>query len=109
MKKSAEITKMDYKIIISIEAEKDTNEAYCYYESRQSGLGDRFLNELSQFYKKVKEHPKYYSFTSEKKITRSVALKTFPYRIIYEIEGEELYVYTVYHFRKNPDELNKIS
>jgi mRNA-degrading endonuclease RelE of RelBE toxin-antitoxin system len=107
MKRSAEIIKMDCNIIISIEAEKDTNEAYCYYESRKSGLGDRFLNELSQLYEKLKEHPNYYSFTSEKKTTRSVALKTFLYRIIYEIEGEELYVYAVYHFRKNPDELNK--
>ena len=70
---------MDYKVIISIEAEKDTNEAYCYYESRQPGLGDRFLNELSDFYKKLKEHPTYYSFTSQDKTTRSVALKTNPY------------------------------
>jgi len=98
---------MEYNIIISIEAEKDTNEAYCYYENRQSGLGDRFLNELSEFYKKLKEHPKYYSFTSQTKTTRSVVLKVFPYKIIYEIEGEELYVYAVYHFRKNPDHLSE--
>jgi hypothetical protein len=77
MKTSVEIIRMDYKIIISIEAERDTNEAYCYYESRRPGLGDRFLNELSDFYKKLKEHPKYYSFTSQNKATRSVALKTF--------------------------------
>ena len=107
MKTSVEIIRMDYKIIISIEAEKDTNEAYCYYESRQPGLGDRFLNELSDFYKKLKEHPTYYSFTSQDKTTRSVALKTYPYRIIYEIENDELNVYAVYHFRKNPGELNK--
>ena len=55
MKRSAEIIKMDCNIIISIEGEKDTNEAYCYYESRKSGLGDRFLNELSQLYEKLKE------------------------------------------------------
>jgi toxin ParE1/3/4 len=107
MKKSVEILKMDYKIIISIEAEKDTNEAYCYYESQQSGLGDRFLNELSQLYQKLKEHPPYYSFISENKTTRSVALKVFPYRIIYEVESDELYVYAVYHFGKNRDKLNK--
>jgi hypothetical protein len=98
---------MVYKIIISIGAEKDTNEAYCYYESQQAGLGERLLSELSQFYQKLKEHPTYYSFISRNKTTRSVALKTFPYRIVYEIQGDELYIYAVYHFGKSPNDLNK--
>ena len=67
MKKFVEIIRMDYNIIISIEAEKDTNVAYCYYESQQPGLGDRFLNELSLFYTRLKQHPQYYSFISGKK------------------------------------------
>lgn len=107
MKKFVEIIRMDYNIIISVEAEKDTNAAYCYYESRQTGLGERFLDELSRFYKKLLQHPKHYSFTSENKTARSVALKIFPYKIIYEIEGKELYVYAVYHFHQNPEDLIK--
>jgi mRNA-degrading endonuclease RelE of RelBE toxin-antitoxin system len=107
MKKFVEIIKMDYNIIISIEAQIDTNDAYCYYEGQQTGLGERFLNELSHFYKKLEQHPEYYSFTSEIKTTRSVALKIFPYKIIYEIEGDEIFVFAVYHFRNNPDELTK--
>lgn len=98
---------MDYNIIISIEAEKDTNAAYCYYENKQPGLGDRFLDELSLFYKRLRQHPQYYSFTSGKKTSRSISLKIFPYRIIYEIEGKELYIYAVYHFSQNSDELLK--
>jgi hypothetical protein len=98
---------MVYKIIISIAAEKDTNDAYCYYESQQSGLGDRFLKELESFYKKLKNHPTHYSFVSNSKITRSVALKIFPYRIIFETENDEVFVFAVYHFRKDPDQLFK--
>ena len=98
---------MDYNIIISIEAEKDTNAAYCYYENQQPGLGERFLSELSLFYDKLKQHPQYYSFTSENKTSRSVALKIFPYKIIYELEGKKLYVYAVYHFHQNPEDLSK--
>jgi len=107
MRKFVETIKMEYNIIISIEAEKDTNDAYCYYEDQQPGLGERFLNELSHFYNKLKQHPKYYSFTSENKTNRSVALKIFPYKIVYEIEDEKLYVFAVYHFRQNPDNLFK--
>ncbi len=47
MKKFVEIIKMDYKIIISIEAETDISEAYCYYEKEKPGLGDRFLKTSS--------------------------------------------------------------
>lgn len=98
---------MDYNIIISIEAEKDTSDAYNYYEDQHPGLGDRFLAELTQFYKKLEKHPTYYSFVSERKTIRSLSLKVFPFKIIYEIEGNELYVFAVYHFSKDPKELFK--
>ena len=42
MKKSGEIIRMDYKIIISTDAENDTNDAYIYYEDIQNGLGRAF-------------------------------------------------------------------
>ena len=107
MKKFAETIRMAYNIIISVEAQTDTNDAYCYYESQQTGLGERFLNEISHFYKKLEKHPEYYSFTSETKTIRSIALKIFPYKIIYEIDGDEVIVFAVYHFRNNPDQLYK--
>lgn len=107
MKKSGEIIRMDYKIIISVDAENDTNHAYIYYEDIQNGLGERFLSELVEFYQKIKDHPTYFSFVSKTQTIRSVALKIFPYKIVYEIDGDKIYVFAVYHFRKNPDELNK--
>jgi hypothetical protein len=73
-----------------------------YYEDQQSGLGDRFLNELLLFYDKLIYHPTYYSFVSEEKITRTLPLKVFPYKIIYEIEGDEVYVFAIHHFSQKP-------
>jgi mRNA-degrading endonuclease RelE of RelBE toxin-antitoxin system len=107
MRKLGEIIRMDYKIIISGDAENDTNDAYIYYEDIQTGLGDRFLSELVEFYQKIKSHPTYFSFVSENKTIRSVALKIFPYKIVYEIDDDKVYVFAVYHFHKNPGELNK--
>ena len=46
---------MDYSIIISIEAEKDTSDGYVYYEDQHPGLGDRFLAELTRFYQKLEK------------------------------------------------------
>ncbi len=101
MTRSAEIIKMVYKITVSIGAVNDTTEAYTFYENQQPGLGDRFLNELVEFYEKLKLHPTYYSFVSEEKTIRALALKIFPYRIIYEVEGDELYIFAIHHFRQN--------
>ncbi|HEY5407274.1 MAG TPA: type II toxin-antitoxin system RelE/ParE family toxin [Ginsengibacter sp.] len=98
---------MDYKIIISYEAEADISEAYCYYEKEKSGLGDRLLTELDLFYRKLRHHPTYYSFVDEEKKIRSLTLKVFPYKIIYEIAAEEVYVFAIHHFSRHDDHINK--
>ncbi len=107
MTRFAEITIMVYNIIVSTEAAKDISEAYTFYEDQQTGLGDRFLNELAHFFEKLKHHPTYYSFVSEAKTIRALALKKFPYKIIYEIDGDELYVFAIHHFSQNSDHFLK--
>ena len=107
MKRFAETTIMAYKIIISTGTLNDTNEAYAFYEDQQIELGDRFLKELFLFYEKLKHHPTYYSFVSEEKTIRALALKVFPYKIIYEIAGDEVYVFAIHHFSQNPDHFLK--
>ncbi|MEO6330002.1 MAG: hypothetical protein ABIO55_13785 [Ginsengibacter sp.] len=62
---------MAYKIIISAGALNDTNEAYAFYEHQQTELGERFLKELEQFYKKLKDHTTWYSFVSIERTIRS--------------------------------------
>jgi len=104
---SVEIIIMEYKIIISIGAVEDTSEAYAFYENQQRGLGDRFLNELTHFYKKLKQHPTWYSFISPEKTIRALALKIFPYKIIYELSAEEVYIFAIHHFSQNPDHFLK--
>ena len=98
---------MEYNIIISTGSVEDTSEAYAFYEDQQRGSGDRFLDELSHFSKKLKHHPTFYSFVSTEKTIRALALKTFPYKIIYEINGDEVYIFAIHHFRQNPDHFLK--
>ena len=105
---SVEITIiMEYNIIISIGAFEDTNDAFIFYEGQQKGLGDRFLDELAAFYKRLKYHPTYYSFVFTEKTIRALALKIFPYKILYEINGVEVYNICYHHFRQNPDHFLK--
>lgn len=95
---------MEYKIIISTAAENDTNESYIYYEQQQPGLGERFLEELTEFYNKLQLHPSHYSFVSGQSSIRALPLKIFPFKIIFQIESKEIYVFAIHHFRKHPDQ-----
>lgn len=99
MIRSAEIIIMEYNIIISTGAIEDPSEAYAFYEGRQRGLGDRIPEELTHFYKKLNHHPACYSFLSAEKTIRALALKIFPYKIIYEINVDEMYIFAIHHFR----------
>ena len=98
---------MEFKIIISIEAAADTEATYRYYEEQQADLGERFLNELIEYYEKLTLHPTHYSFVSADKTICALSLKIFPYKIIYQVEGIALYVYAIYHFSQHPDQFIK--
>ncbi len=73
-----EIIKMDYNIMISMEAQKDANAANCYYENQQTGSGDRFVDAVSLVHPGLKQHRPYYCFALENITTRPVVLRIFP-------------------------------
>lgn len=94
---------MNYKIIISAATLQDTFEAFNYYEKKENGLGIRFLAVLEQYYQKLKNNPSYYSYLLIEYNIRAVALKKFPYIIIYEIDGDQVNVFAVHNTYRNPD------
>jgi len=98
---------MAYKLIISPGATQDIFEAFEYYQKKEAGLGNRFLNELEDFYKKLKKNPTFYSFVSKEKSIRALSLKVFPYKIIYEINQNELYVFAIHHFSQSSNHFLK--
>jgi hypothetical protein len=70
---------------------------------RKTALGDRFLVELLERLNEISKHPKYYGFIDEQKIIRDIKLKSFPYLVVYEIEGESVIIYSVHCGYRNPD------
>ena len=95
---------MPYDLVIKQEAVEDATEAYIYYQEKQTGLGERFLNALKEAYEKLQYHPQHYSYIDEDpgKIFRDIKLYKFPYVIVYEISTNEVIVYAVYCCYKNP-------
>ena len=102
---------MSFTVIVKQEAHQDTVEAYNYYEEKQTGLGERFLDALQQRYKELAANPTFYSYIDEDplKILRDVKLEKFPFVVVYEITGNEVVVYAVHNTYKHPrNKLRKI-
>jgi ParE toxin of type II toxin-antitoxin system, parDE len=93
---------MAYRLIIRKAAAKDTAEAFDYYESRQPGLGNRFLAAVLERYNDISENPRYYGFIDEKHCIRDVKLRHFPYLVVYEIEKDAVIIYAVHSAYRHP-------
>lgn len=88
------------QLIIRERAVSMITEAYHWYEDRQAGLGEAFLKELELFYSKLITNP--LAFHRIHKNFRQVALKRFPYVVVYEVFKKEIVVFAVFHTKRNP-------
>ena len=95
---------MVYNLVVKEEAEADALEAYLYYEDKQVGLGKRFIESLSNKYKKLATNPHLYSIlkAGKKHIYCDVKVEHFPYVIIYEIIGSDVLIYAIFNTYKKP-------
>lgn len=96
---------MAFLLIIKEEAHLDIANAYEYYEKKQQGLGERFLQAIIKRYNDLMQHPTHYSFIPEdsQKLLRDVKLEKFPYLIVYEINDDKVIIYAVHNIHQHPD------
>ena len=95
---------MTFTVIIKQEAYNDIKEAYDYYEYKQIGVGEVFLNALQKRFDDLSKSPNNYSFINEynSKVFRDVKVKKFPFVIVFEIINETVIVYAVHNCYKHP-------
>lgn len=89
-----------YSVVLSGDAEIDIMEGYLWYEEQESGLGEKFLNEIDQAFVKIVNHPTFFHF--EKKGLRCYVLKQFPYKVLYLLDDELIKIMSVFHHSRNP-------
>ncbi len=82
-------------------AQEEVKEAYLYYQDKQLGLGDRLLDSLDHLFDLILGNPQL--FAKDFQEIRKGPLEKFPFTIYYEISGNEIFVYSVFHQRRNPD------
>lgn len=91
---------MLFQLEITEEAKFEIKEAFTFYESRESGLGIYFLENLEERFQTILENPLKYS--EKRPPFREALLSKFPYQTIFEVLQERIIVYSVFHTSRNP-------
>jgi len=91
---------MAFKVSISEEARNDILKASSWYESKQKGLGDRFLLVLGHQIKYLSKFPE--TFPLKKDNFRELVINEFPYVIIYTFQDNVIRIFAVFNTSRNP-------
>jgi plasmid stabilization system protein ParE len=88
---------MTYALIVRGEAEADLLQAARWYEDRREGLGAAFLNEVNRLLQSIRRNPRQFKVRYKKHKLRWALLNRFPYKIVYLLQKETIYVIAVTH------------
>ncbi len=89
------------KIEFHPEAESEVEATVDYYNLKQPGVAQSFLEELKQAILRIKEDPE--SFATELSGFRACRLKSFPLSVYYCVFGEVIYIGAVHIIQGNRD------
>lgn len=72
-----------------------------FYESLRAGLGARYLADFESIVARICEAPHRFRLERQPSI-RTLALRTFPFFVIYRTVGEVVQILAIAHFRRRP-------
>jgi toxin ParE1/3/4 len=88
------------RVVVRSEAESEAADAYEWYESRQQGLGERFIATVRDVVAQVGETPT--AFPVIEKGARRARVFGFPYSVYFEVFDETVVVLAIFHGRRSP-------
>lgn len=95
---------MEERYKLEKEARNDIKDSFKFYEEKQQGLGEKFLEKVDQKIEEVCEKPDRYS-TFYKDI-RKAPLDKFPFNLVYRLRDKIVSILAVWHKSRNPENLN---
>jgi len=92
-----------FKIELISLAETELTEAYIWYNKKKSGLGNRFVKEVSNYFNNISENPYMFAVKYNNEL-RFAPLQVFPYLISYWIDEKQktVFVLSIFHTSRNP-------
>jgi toxin ParE2 len=88
------------RVVSHPEADEELEAAALWYEQRQPGLGDAFLDEFERTLRRIVAEPE--RWRKIRGDNRKLNFRRFPYAIIYSVRSDALYIKTVMHQYRRP-------
>lgn len=98
---------MNFHLLVEPLAKEDIRKAYDWYEEKQIGLGETFLDQIDSAFNQISDRPK--SFQKRYKEVRINFIKQFPYGVHYIIDDKKIIVLAVFAEKQSPDLWSKRS
>jgi len=88
------------RVIFSPEARQEFEEAERYYERQLLGLGTRFRAEVRSALSRIRAWP--LACPCERGDIRRMTMSRFPYKLLYSVEVDHIYIIAVAHQHREP-------
>ncbi|HXU34907.1 MAG TPA: type II toxin-antitoxin system RelE/ParE family toxin [Blastocatellia bacterium] len=89
------------RVIFSTLAKHELEDSARYYELEHEGLGKRFKAEVKRAARRIARYPLAWSI--ERGEIRKCPLHKFPYKLLYSIEQDHIFIIAVAHQHRSPD------
>lgn len=89
------------EVLFSEFALKELEDATVYYELEYPGLGETFKAEIKKSIERIIQHPLAWSI--ERGEVRRALLHRFPYKILYSIESDHIFIIAIAHQHRKPE------
>lgn len=89
------------KLLYLDAADSEFDEAIAYYNTKWSGLGFEFADEIKEAVERIKNYPEAWTPLSEK--LRRCQVHRFPYSVIYQVRADLLIIVAIQHHRRKPE------
>ncbi|OFX54863.1 MAG: hypothetical protein A2046_07070 [Bacteroidetes bacterium GWA2_30_7] len=91
---------MIFKIVFRARFSKQMLSCYSWYEEKQIGLGEDFLQNVEMCINSISQNP--FLFQIKYKNVRMALTERFPYGIFYFVENNKIIVLSIFHLSRNP-------
>jgi plasmid stabilization system protein ParE len=88
------------RVVSHPEADEELEAAALWYEDRQPGLGEAFLDEFEHTLRRVIAEPE--RWRQIRGDNRKLNFRRFPYAIVYSVRTDAIYVKAVMHLHRRP-------
>ena len=96
---------MAYKLDFHPEAEGELDEAVSWYKEQQDGLEQVFFDDYLALEKRLEDTPQQFPVVFED--VRRANFSKFPFSIFFAIEQVSVFIYAIFHQKRNPKEWEK--